>query len=216
MICLFTGQKNSEITNDLRKWAANYNIAQTALKAVVKVVNHHCSTNLHVDPRTIMRTPRKIIFKTIGGSGNGKYWHQGFETCLRNCFKNINMDIFISININIDGLPIHKSNNDCFWPILFNIQEFSMIRPMAIGIFYGDSKPDNAIEYLTPFVREMKQIIEQGLEINGFKLSIRIRCFICDSPARAFIKGNTYFEYRIIFSTYVSIYNVYIYCSQEP
>lgn len=60
---------------------------------------------------------------------------------------------------------------------------------MAIGVFYGDSKPDNIEEYLTPFVEEMGQITKNGVMMKGHVISVRIRCFICDSPARAFIKG---------------------------
>ncbi|XP_053699460.1 uncharacterized protein LOC128746436 [Sabethes cyaneus] len=33
-----------------------------------------------------------------------------------------------------------------------------------------------------------------GITINGYKLTITIRCFICDTPARSFIKGVTNFN----------------------
>lgn len=39
----------------------------------------------------------------------------------------------------------------------------------------------------------MEMLIRDGLCLNGYHLNISIRCFICDSPARAFLKGNNSF-----------------------
>lgn len=117
------------------------------------------------------------------------YWHQGLEFCLKSVLKHLKNPLTISININIDGLPIYKSSMKNFWPILFNIQEFPDIKPLIIGIFYGTSKPKDASEYLNPFVEELLKLLESGLEIGGHQVLIQIRCFICDTPARAFIKG---------------------------
>lgn len=103
----------------------------------------------------------------------------------------------------MDGLPIYRSANKNFWPVLFNIYEYPTIKPMAIGIFYGESKPQNVKDYLTPFVDEMGIILEHGIMLNGYKISVRIRCFICDSPARAFVKGIV--DKRIFNRTFLTI-----------
>lgn len=63
------------------------------------------------------------------------------------------------------------------------------IRPMIIGLFYGKSKPKLVTEFLEPFVDETISILGSGLLINGNHLTVAVRAFICDSPARAFIKG---------------------------
>lgn len=89
----------------------------------------------------------------------------------------------------MDGLPIYKSSKDEFWPILFNIFEMPEIKPMVIGIYCGKHKPVDLTEFLSPFVEEMKTVLENGIDINQHNISVKIRCFICDSPARAFIKG---------------------------
>lgn len=60
---------------------------------------------------------------------------------------------------------------------------------MIIGLFHGKNKPSKIEEFLAPFVDEIEPILRNGVLINGHKLSVRIRTFICDSPARAFIKG---------------------------
>lgn len=44
--------------------------------------------------------------------------------------------------------------------------------------------------YKNEFVRmdELNEILINGLHINDYILKVTCRCFICDSPARAFIK----------------------------
>lgn len=62
------------------------------------------------------------------------------------------------------------------------------------GIYAGNAKPSDLDAYLGPFVNEMKQL-EEGLTITSNTgtektVKVTIRAFICDSPARAMIKGN--------------------------
>lgn len=63
------------------------------------------------------------------------------------------------------------------------------IKPIVIAIWCGRGKPDNVNSYLNQFVVELNELLKNGLEINGYKIRVVIRSFICDAPARAFIKG---------------------------
>ncbi|EAT39723.1 AAEL008504-PA [Aedes aegypti] len=139
-----------------------------------------------------MRTPRNVDIRPMGGGG--QYWHQGLEPCLRRIFRDIRTDTSISININIDGLPIYKSTTKNFWPILCNIYEIPSIAPIVVGIFYGYGKPKDVNAFLNPFIDELLPILESGIIIHGHRLSIHIRCFVCDTPARSFIKNVTNFN----------------------
>ena len=112
-----------------------------------------------------------------------------FSEGLEQAFPAIHQLDSISLNINIDGLPLYKSSKDEFWPILFNIQEAPTLQSMVIGIYCGKGKPSDANLFLNRFVVEMEDVLKKGVEINGHTISVSIRCFICDSPARAFIKG---------------------------
>lgn len=96
----------------------------------------------------------------------------------------------VDININIDGLPLFKNGTNQVWPILFNVHELTSLKPMIIGIFYGKSKPKKVEEFLAPLVNELKHLITYGIDIKGKKLTVKLRAIICDSPARAFVKGN--------------------------
>lgn len=62
------------------------------------------------------------------------------------------------------------------------------IRPFVIAIWCGEGK---AVlnEYLAPFVTELNDLLLTGITINNYKITIKIKAFICDTPARAYIKG---------------------------
>lgn len=78
-----------------------------------------------------------------------------------------------------------------------------MTKPMVISIWCGRGKPI-LNEFLGPFVNEMNEILEHGIKINGFDLDVSIAFFVCDSPARAFLKG---FNYRCFISNTIIYYN---------
>lgn len=172
----------------LKKWSIDNNIRQKALKPLLKQLNNRFNLSLPCDPRTLMGTPRNPSTTIINIVG-GEYWHQGLEPCLRSCFANLHRPISIALNFNVDGLPLFNSSRDQFWPILFNVHGMNNIPAMTIGLFYGQSKPHRVEEFLEPFVSELIRIVDTGLLINGFLLSVTIRAFICDTPARAMIKG---------------------------
>lgn len=74
-----------------------------------------------------------------------------------------------------------------------NSKGFPEIKPIIIGIWCGVGKPTSIIDYLAPFIAEMNAIARDGVLINGYRLDVDIRCFICDSPARSFVKGLFFF-----------------------
>ena len=92
------------------------------------------------------------------------------------------------MTVNIDGLPICRSSKTEFWPILCAIDEMPDIPIMVVGVYSGDHKPLLA-PFLNFFVDEFLDIRNNGFRVNGHKIQIRIKCFVCDTPARAFIKG---------------------------
>lgn len=59
---------------------------------------------------------------------------------------------------------------------------------MVIGIWHGQSKPI-LNEYIEQLVAELHIILEAGISINGHHVDIRFGAVICDTPARALLKG---------------------------
>ena len=61
------------------------------------------------------------------------------------------------LDFNIDGLPIHKSSKNEFWPILCMINNFSHEPPFIIALYYGNEKPP-LMDFLHSFVIELKDL----------------------------------------------------------
>lgn len=180
--------KTSSLRQDLRDWALKNNITHNALHELLVVLKKQEKIGeLPIDPRSLLKTSKKI--ETISVPP-GEYWHFGVRKVVEKIYYSLRhkAPIDINLNISIDGLPVSKSSNAQFWPILVNCNE-SYIDPLVVGIYYGLSKPLDANIYLSLFVKEMKQILSSDFSIDGKLIKIKIRSFICDAPARAFIKG---------------------------
>lgn len=183
-------ERNEKFRSKFRKWAVEFKITHSALKSLMQIINTsvHIGENSNIlpdDPRTLLQTPQ---FVNIMPMCTGEYWHCGLANSLKHIFRNLSESIMISLNINIDGLPIFKGSKTVFWPILFKIKEMPHIEAMVIGIYSGPGKCLEVEQYLTPFVDEFIEIMERGITINSHKITVYINCFICDSPARAFVK----------------------------
>lgn len=193
-------EKIVTLTEKLRRWSIEGNMTHTNLKRLLSILNegYVCTTlQLPKDPRTLLKTPKDICIKNIEG---GQYWHHGFTETLINLLKDfLLVPDTIHVSFNFDGLPLFNSAKKEFWPILGNLEG----NIITIGIYYGTGKPKRLEEYLEDFVTEMKSLLRNGLLINETFVCIKIKCFACDSPARAFIKGKIHKNYsNFYFNTY--------------
>lgn len=113
----------------------------------------------------------------------------------------------VVLNFNVDGLSPFKSSPLVFWPILCSIGECSLAiifvlsyallfqtagnlpqgKVFPVAVYQGNSKP--ALEpFLAQFVTELKMLCEVGVEVGGKHFIVRIGYFVCDNPAKSFIK----------------------------
>lgn len=61
-------------------------------------------------------------------------------------------------------------------------------KPIVIGIYKGSQKPHNANTFLEKFITDINRIMSSGgITVRGNKIPIRLRTFIANAPARAFI-----------------------------
>lgn len=98
-----------------------------------------------------------------------------------------NDDDTLKMFIGCDGMPSSKSSNREFWPIL-GLLEIPGAKPFEIGIYHGNSKPEDANEFLKHFENDMKNVIDNCLEYHGKQVKVEIKGFCCDAPALSFIK----------------------------
>jgi hypothetical protein len=192
---------NSSVSKleQLATWALKNNINHVSLNSLLKMLQEWLPLEqFPKDSRTILRTPRTVNSIDISG---GQLFNFGIEKYIRQLvlsglqhFKlpkidNIpNIDNILTLKIGIDGIPISKSSNLQFWPILGSLDQSNRKNTFIISLFCGESKSKNVCEFLAPFVTEMKKIENEGLEIENKQYIIRIRCLIADAPARSFLK----------------------------
>lgn len=172
----------------LRVWALKHQVPHLTVDGLLKILTQIGVKDLPKDSRTLLQTPRKVNIAEVSG---GQYWHNGFgeiKTIL--LLNEMKCDSKISLTFNMDGLPISRSSKIEFWPILSSIKEFPECQPIVIGIYCGTTKPLCLNEYLRPFVDDLKSIVENGIQLNEqVNVQVRINCFVCDTPARSYIKG---------------------------
>lgn len=131
----------------------------------------------------------------------GSYYHFGVANGINSILfnnKNLIASDAVWLQLNFDGLPIFKSSNLQFWPILGMIDKTNLPKqPFLIGLFCGNSKPLDLNEYLFDFINEMQQLETAGITFEGKNYQLKISSIICDAPARSFIKNckphNSYF-----------------------
>lgn len=185
---------------NLKRWALSHRVTHRAVNDLLEILTDIGVKHLPKDSRTFLRTPQgTAISKPMG---KGQYWHYGLKNCLSNQFSDLNQSLEVQLTFNVDGLPLHRSSKKEFWPILCNIHNMPRIQPMVIGIYCGEGKPPTADVLLNDFVDEMDYCLKNGININGFELAVKIRCFVCDTPARAFMKGT----HHVFFCVEIIIY----------
>lgn len=63
------------------------------------------------------------------------------------------------------------------------------IDPFVVAVYCGSSKPADLADYLKEFVNECTDLLLHGIVIDGSTFQIKVHSFVCDAPARSFLKG---------------------------
>lgn len=169
----------------LASFYVQYNLPREAGNKLLNIMRQQ-GYRLPADIRTLIKTPRVCIVENKCG---GDYAYYGIETGVikilaQNPDYCANNDK-ISLQINIDGLPIFKSTTDQMWPILC---AFEMFPPFIVALFSGKCKPNNVADYLSDFLNEVQELKQRNIRYNNNTFIILIKVFICDAPARSFLK----------------------------
>lgn len=171
------------LSSCLKKWCIDCNVPHTTFGELLKIL-HPFHSYLPLDPRTLLNTS---IYLNIINVSPGKYWHFGLLRAINLIIeKTNNCPEEIYLDFNIDGIPISKSSKGQFWPILCS-PHWINISPFVVGVYYGSSKPSDVHEFLKLFIQEAAE--NNVVFKNGQAIKLKIRNFICDAPARAYLKG---------------------------
>ena len=181
------------IRERLALWATKFNITHIALCALLIILREH-NLDIPLDTRTLFATPKATEIQKVA---DGEYYHFGINNMLHLALKLLRNSLKFSpesiksltMRINIDGIPLTNSTKTCLWPILALINEIPEIGVIMIGVYHGTSKPTNLCDYLHDFIGNLKTVVKDGFVFENKVFRVNIPdAFICDAPARSFLK----------------------------
>lgn len=104
------------LVEELSQWMVEARVTRKDGNSLLSVLRRH-GLDLPKDSCTLLKMPRRISFeKKCGGSyiyiGINPLLQSVLEYCLCDC---------LSLQCNIDGIPLFKSSGSQFWPILVSV-----------------------------------------------------------------------------------------------
>uniref|UniRef100_A0ABD2XQ81 Uncharacterized protein n=1 Tax=Trichogramma kaykai TaxID=54128 RepID=A0ABD2XQ81_9HYME len=145
-----------------------------------------------LDARTLLKRPRNVCSPVQMDPGH--YSHFGLQNCLEKIISNRLLeneeDKVIRLLVNIDGAPLGESSEKSLWPILCSSD--TDIEVYIIRVYAGESKPNDANEFLKKFVEDVVEFVSKGIDFNEMKYEVLIYALICDAPAKAFVMKTKY------------------------
>ncbi|CAG7729717.1 unnamed protein product, partial [Allacma fusca] len=200
----------------LAKLCVDHQLTHTCVNAILKLVKkHQCFHEFPKDARTLLKTPRQSGTEMMEP---GEYIHFGITRHLNREFCKPDNDTHVVIlQVSTDGIPITRSTNAQFWPIMGCAINLSR-KPFVIGVYCGTNKPKNNQTFLQKTLDELKDLLLNSFMVNNnVRVEVFLHSFIADAPARAFItatKGHSgyfsclkckiegeYYKNRVIFVT---------------
>ncbi|CAC5378008.1 unnamed protein product [Mytilus coruscus] len=153
---------NDSFQDLLADWAVEFDIPMNALSSLLSILRPSIN-NLPKDPRTLLGTKTTYEISELCG---GQYFHFGLKSGIKSILSAepdiLIVDEQIRVQLNMDGLPLFRSSNAQFWPILGRIENVGKGEPFIIGLFYGNSKPSNAADYLSALIEEFNGLKAMG------------------------------------------------------
>jgi len=186
----FSSESESEVTPDpsslldeLGGWATKHRLSRESVNNLLLILRNN-GIDVPKDSRTLVKTPKYV--QEVTNKCGGMYCYIGVEKGVKQAVEYLPEFDEIRLSINIDGLSLSKSSNSQLWPILGSINNSQYVFPTAL--FNSTTKPDYVTEYLDDFISEIKKLIANGVSIGNKTYKFILKSFICDAPARSFLK----------------------------
>lgn len=190
-------QPTQTLKEKLASWGVDFRIPHVHVNKLLSILKSHpCHSDLPVDARTFLKTPRKVTLITPGENFHFDLVN-GLKGIIGNNLLPANHDtVEIEIFINVDGLPIlKKSTSKQLWVILGMIRGIPSLEnvPFIIGIYYGFEKPTGGPnKFLRSLVNDLSDLFQNRFVHYDQLFTVKGVIFVCDSPARAFVSGVKY------------------------
>ncbi|XP_075535096.1 uncharacterized protein LOC142570615 [Dermacentor variabilis] len=164
--------------------ASKHNMTHACINDVFDFCRRRGFSDLPKDARTVLRTERKAQVEQ-----NGSFVHFGLAAGIRQVLPPGQVvPSERKLQGNIDGVPLYRSSQLAFWPILCLITNVEASPPFVVSVYCGAGKPPSLQDYLEPFVREVSELASEGLSIGDVRVQVSIEAMVCDAPARSYVK----------------------------
>ncbi|KAM7290320.1 hypothetical protein ISCGN_026965 [Ixodes scapularis] len=170
--------------DELASIAGKHNMSHVCLNDVLAFCRRRGIAGQPKDARTVLCTERKSRLEQCD-----KFVHFGLEEGIRQSLQGCPIPKEIKLQGNIDGLPLFKSAQVSFWPLLCRITNLTPLpSPFMVSLYCGTGKPPNLEQYLYAFLEEAHKLTVHGMVFKGSHITVSIMAMVCDAPARSFIK----------------------------
>lgn len=170
---------------ELAAIASRHNLTHASINDILDFCRRRGISDLPKDARTVMCTERKAQLDQ-----SGSFVHFGLLEGIRQALGPGNLPQEVKLQANIDGVPLFKSSQTSFWPILCRLTNVPSA-PFVVSVYCGGGKPPNLERYLAPFLEELVGLVSNGLVFKGSHIGVTLTAVVCDAPARSFVKAVT-------------------------
>lgn len=183
---------NNKLVDEVRGWIVDSNVPQETADKLLKILNKRIKVDMPKTSKTLLQSNITFDIKPMKVSKDsiGEFYYFGINQKLKDT---VNVDLhdsgILELMVHIDGISPFKSSTVTVWPILCKVYtKEDNYEPFTVAVFAGDGKPETAEDYLCDFVKEINELQKTGILIHDRLFQLRIKYFICDTPARSFVK----------------------------
>ncbi|XP_076674371.1 uncharacterized protein LOC143372216 [Andrena cerasifolii] len=150
---------------------------------------HSCFSKLPRDVRTLVSTPRNPVVPFVVEPGEYIYFELEAEI-IKSLPNTLSVSFVrqLELDFHTDGCTLDKSGSIHIWPVQCRISNIPRIKPIVVSIYKGSQKPHDLNIFFEKFIADVRAIVSNGgINFHSIKLPVRLRCFIADASARAFV-----------------------------
>lgn len=168
-------------------------MTQTNLDELLKILRVRLLPTLPKSAKTFLRTAdaKYGIFPMQDMKGGmGEFVYFSIKKSLEDIVNpEIHEEKIIELQISVDSVSLKNSSCDEFWVTSGKIHFDPDVYPVfPISIYCGTCKPNSSDDYMENFINEFNELLTRGVYVKEHLFIIKLKCLICDTPARAFLK----------------------------
>ena len=180
--------------DELRDWAIQIGMKHEHLGKLLLILRRRILPDLPKTSKTFLETSttKYTIVEMEDFHGDiGQFVYFGLQKGLIRCVDpGTHTSNIIELLVSGDEMPLTKSGYKDLWVTSVKVHyKPDIYKPFPVGVFYGRHQRKSADSYLENLIEDLNDLLESGIDISDRHYEVRLKCFICDTPARAYFKG---------------------------